>query len=82
MKHRHPTLAPARLVAVTSATAALDAALFDRNREGFIHVTAPSTHSLHLAKPDTSRRKSKPPQRPPASRPHTRHQQRASTCAP
>lgn len=33
------TLAPA-LVAVVEATAALDTAMFDRSREGFIDVTA------------------------------------------
>ncbi|RAL30979.1 hypothetical protein [Rhodococcus sp. AQ5-07] len=39
MSTETPTLAPA-LAAVTSATAALDAAMFDPNREGFTDITA------------------------------------------
>ena len=39
MSTETPTLAT-ELVAVVKATAALDAAMFDRSREGFIDVTA------------------------------------------
>ncbi|WOI90355.1 hypothetical protein [Rhodococcus qingshengii] len=39
MSTETPTLAPA-LAAVASATAALDAAMFDPNREGFTDITA------------------------------------------
>ncbi|MCD2135948.1 hypothetical protein LQ424_29435 [Rhodococcus qingshengii] len=39
MSTETPTLAPA-LAAVTSATAALDAAMFDPDREGFTDITA------------------------------------------
>ncbi|MBW4818131.1 MULTISPECIES: hypothetical protein [Rhodococcus] len=39
MSTETPTLTPA-LVAVVEATAALDAAMFDRSREGFTDITA------------------------------------------
>ncbi|WP_251014283.1 hypothetical protein [Rhodococcus qingshengii] len=72
------TLAPA-LVAVASATAALDAAMFDRSREGVIDVTAWSTPSQppapQPATPDTPRRTSTPPPPPPTNQ-ATNHEPR------